>query len=255
MQYAGKRLRHELKYIISTGEYRCLKARLEAAMSADAHTADGGERVRSLYFDDVFDSAYHEKASGIEMRKKYRIRIYNESAALIKLECKQKFGSLTAKESATLNMDQYRVLLCGGDCSFLLNAGEMAAGMYGAVKTRLLAPSVITDYLREAYTCENGNLRVTFDSDVRAGIYETDIFSPGLITADCLEPGTLILEVKYDDFLPGYIKKMLQIPSHRREAVSKFLYCKNTQLARNPAARGFRFTAGIHQMQIRETIP
>jgi len=42
VQYAGKRLRHELKYIISTGEYRCLKARLEAAMSADAHTADGG---------------------------------------------------------------------------------------------------------------------------------------------------------------------------------------------------------------------
>ena len=58
MQYAGKKLRHELKYIISTGEYRCLKARLEAAMSADAHTADGGERVRSLYFDDVFDSVF-----------------------------------------------------------------------------------------------------------------------------------------------------------------------------------------------------
>lgn len=247
MQYAGKKLRHELKYIISTGEYRCLKARLDAAMSADAHTACGGERIRSLYFDDVFDSAYHEKASGIEIRKKYRIRIYNESAQLIKLECKQKFGSMTAKESVLLNMEQYRLLLCGGDCSFLLNAGEMAADMYGAMKTRLLAPSVITDYLREAYTCENGNVRVTFDSGVRAGLYDTDIFSPDLITAECLEPGTLILEVKFDEFLPAYIKKMLQIPSHRREAVSKFLYCKNVQIARNPAAGGFRFTAGIHQ--------
>lgn len=246
LQYAGKKLRHELKYIISTGEYRCMKARFEAVMSADAHTAGGGERIRSLYFDDIFDSAYHEKASGIEMRKKYRIRVYNESARLIKLECKQKFGSMVAKESALLNVEQYGLLLHGGDCSFLLDSGSMAAGMYAAMKTSLLSPSVITDYLREAYTCENGNVRVTFDSGIRAGVYDTDIFSPDIITAECLEPGTLVLEVKYDDFLPSHIKKMLQIPSHRREAVSKFLLCKNIQLARNPAAGGFRYIASIH---------
>jgi len=247
LQYAGKKLRHELKYIINYGEYQCLKSRLNAAMASDAHTAGGGEHIRSLYFDDVFHSAFSEKTSGIELRKKYRIRIYNQSEKLIKLECKQKFGSLVSKETAVIGMEQYRALLCGGGCSFLLDAGEMASGMYAAMKTRLLAPSVITDYLREAYTCENGNVRVTFDSRVSAGIYETDIFDPDLITAECLEPGTLVLEVKYDDYLPAYIKKMLQIPSHRHEAVSKFLYCKSVQIARNPAACGFRFSAGAHQ--------
>ena len=55
-----KSYRHELKYIINTGWHRILRQRLKAAMKPDDHGDSGVYRITSLYFDDVFRSAYND---------------------------------------------------------------------------------------------------------------------------------------------------------------------------------------------------
>lgn len=89
--------RNEWKYLISTSEKEVLNLRMKPLMKLDPHAENGGYLIRSLYFDDYWNSAYEEKESGVLMRKKYRIRIYNYSAESIKLERKKKFGSYIYK--------------------------------------------------------------------------------------------------------------------------------------------------------------
>lgn len=84
-----ERYRHELKYLINEGEHAALACRMAPVFKLDKHARAGGYTIRSLYFDDYCNSAYEEKDAGILMRKKYRVRIYNGSDKVIKLERKR----------------------------------------------------------------------------------------------------------------------------------------------------------------------
>ena len=97
-----ERYRHELKYLINEGEHAALACRMAPVFKLDKHARAGGYTIRSLYFDDYCNSAYEEKDAGILMRKKYRVRIYNGSDKVIKLERKKKYGSWIYKEDAPL---------------------------------------------------------------------------------------------------------------------------------------------------------
>ena len=83
--------RNEWKYLISTSEKEMLMLRLKPFLQPDPHAGEGGYYIRSLYFEDYWNSAYAEKEAGVLMRKKYRIRIYNNNDKFIKLERKKKF--------------------------------------------------------------------------------------------------------------------------------------------------------------------
>ena len=78
-EHAGtaEHFRNEWKYLISTSEKELLELRMKHLLKKDPHASDGGYMIRSLYFDDYWNSAYEEKESGVLMRKKYRIRIYD----------------------------------------------------------------------------------------------------------------------------------------------------------------------------------
>ena len=87
----NERYRNEWKYLIDTAQKELICRRLEPVMELDKHARNGGYMLRSLYFDDYYNSAYEEKEAGVLQRKKYRIRIYNCSDRSIKLERKKKF--------------------------------------------------------------------------------------------------------------------------------------------------------------------
>ena len=96
----AKGYRHELKYVISDADAELLAIRLGAALTPDPHAAKtGGYHIRSLYFDDAYDSAVTEKVAGVQYRDKWRIRIYNFSDRMIKLERKHKNGEFIKKDS------------------------------------------------------------------------------------------------------------------------------------------------------------
>ena len=221
--------RHELKYIISAGDHAILSRRLQMTMAQDAHAAqNGGEyHIRSLYFDDPFDSAVREKMDGIEVRDKFRIRIYNHSDSAIKLERKHKSGPYIQKSSLSLSRQECDSLL-KGDYRFLLGRPEPFAGqMFGILKLRQLRPRVLVDYDREPYVFPAEDVRITFDKDIRTGMRSTDLFNPNVPMYPVTElRNCMILEVKFNQSLLAYIQMLIQMSAAQRTAYSKYLLCR-----------------------------
>lgn len=228
------RFRNEWKYLIGAGEKEILKVRMKPVFQLDPHAAGtGGYMVRSLYFDDYWNSALEEKEAGVLMRKKYRIRIYNCSDKSIRLERKRKYGSYIYKEEAPLTRAEVELIL-QGDYGFLLkSAYPLCREFYVECTSHLMRPQVIVDYDREPWILEPGTVRITFDSDVRAAVGGQDIFDPGLPTLPVLEPGKLVMEVKFTELLPQIARNILPPDSEEFTAVSKYvLCCEKTQYLR-----------------------
>ena len=144
--------RHEIKYAVSLFEAELLKRRLPCVLRRDPHAGeDGSYFIRSLYFDDPFDTAVSEKVDGVEYRDKWRIRIYNLSDSIIKLERKHKRGQFILKHSLTISKRECNAL-CAGAYGFLLHRKEpFAKEAYAEMVTNHLRPKVIVDYDREPF--------------------------------------------------------------------------------------------------------
>lgn len=229
MKYNGHPLRHELKYMINYHEYYSLASSIGSVMPCDENSVDGGYLIRSLYFDDMYNSSYSEKQAGILRRRKWRIRTYNLSDKVIKFEIKDKFDNYISKMSATITPEQCQGLMLG-NFDFMIDSEKQAlrAGFIDA-RLKQLTPRVIVDYYREAYVGEEGNVRITFDSDLRAGVGSLNIFDKELFTMPAMQEGTMILEVKYDDFLPQTVRKLLAPLDRRQTSLSKFTMCCDIQ--------------------------
>ena len=175
-------LRHELKYLITPAELTVLRNTLAPLMQLD----QGHEYlIRSLYFDTINDDALEEKIAGVGNRKKYRIRIYNFSDRVIKLECKSKYGDLISKQSVSIPRELADQLIAGDPEGLQRMRHPLLHDVYREMKTRLLRPVVIVDYVREAYIHPAEEVRITFDKQIRTGLYQTDMFNPNIPTEEC----------------------------------------------------------------------
>ncbi|TCO69833.1 polyphosphate polymerase domain-containing protein [Marinisporobacter balticus] len=227
MKYGEKSLRHELKYFINMHEYRYLKERLLGSLKRDQHgLIDDGYHIRSLYFDDVYNSAFNEKELGVFKRKKYRIRIYNITDQSIKLEKKSKYGMYINKDTINITKNEFYKLLEGKNEFLIQSNRRMLEEFYVEIKTKLLKPVVIVDYEREAYILEAGNVRITFDKNLSVGINSFDIFDKNIAMKTIFDKPIMIMEVKYDSFLPNHVRNLLQIDHHNISAASKYVMCK-----------------------------
>ena len=227
-----KGYRHEIKYYITLGEYELLQRKLSLTMERDAFAKkNGGEYfIRSLYFDDRDDSAFREKLSGIDERDKFRIRIYDMRDDVIKLECKHKSNGYIKKQSIGLSRKEYEKLI-SGDRLFLLNRPEpFARRMYLEFAQRALKPAVIVDYTREAFVFPMEDVRVTFDKNVRTGLRSVDMFNAGIPTYPVIDDYGMVLEIKFNRFLPTYIRSLLQLEASQRSAISKYVLCRRFEL-------------------------
>lgn len=220
--------RHEIKYIISANDAEILKQRLSLIMSLDenSNSNDNTYLIRSLYFDDINSTSYYEKLDGVLYRKKYRIRIYNGDDTFIRLECKYKHNNMTSKEQAKLTKEQYENLVNGKEFE---SSNELINRFILEMKYKNLLPSVIVDYKRVAYTYPLSTVRITFDSNIRSGRYNYNLFDNNATYLDVIENNLVVLEVKYNEVLPAHIKVVLEtIPSYR-QAVSKFALCRSVK--------------------------
>ena len=157
------------------------------------------------------------------MRKKYRIRIYNNNDKFIKLERKKKFGSYIYKESAPLTREEVEKILKGDYAFLLYSSHSLCREFYIECTCNMMRPRTIVDYERIPWILDAGTVRITFDSDVRAAIGSYDIFDPGLPALSVLEPGKLILEVKFTEMLPQLLRDVLPPPAAEFTAVSKYV--------------------------------
>ena len=220
--------RHELKYFLNQIDYEVLHRRLLAAMEQDknARINGGGYFIRSLYFDTPWNSALREKLDGVNDRDKVRIRIYNGRDDVIKLERKHKDNGYIAKQSVSLSRAECD-RLCGGDYSFLLKRPEpFARAMFVEFATRGLKPVVIVDYLREAYTFPTEDVRITFDKDIRTAYRGVSLFDFDQPTYPVIDDYAMVMEVKFNAYLPTWIRELIQPVSNIRSAISKYCLCR-----------------------------
>lgn len=217
--------RHELKYVISEGEREAMLRRLSPILKRDINGAAEGYTIRSLYFDDWWNTAYEEKTAGTFARKKYRIRIYDFSDKVIKLECKEKRGNYIQKTAVPVSKEEVNQILAG-DYDFLLKREEgLCREFYIQCRTKGLRPKVMVDYERDAFVEQAGDVRITFDRNVRSGFMNFNLFDRALPVYEVLEAGKLILEVKYTQMLPEYVRRAATPENGIHVAASKYTLC------------------------------
>ena len=219
--------RRELKHLIGFAEALALRNRLRHVLRSDEHAGpDGTYRIRSLYFDNYQDKVLREKLDGIAERDKFRLRVYGDALDTIRLEKKTKRNGLGWKRSVWLTRAECLDLLDGRTDWMKDRDDPLLQEFRRACDSLLLRPSTIVDYRREAYVHPAGNVRITIDSDLRTGLRSKDFLNPELPLIPTDVPGTCILEVKFDGFLPDFISDLVQIGDRQSTAVSKFAICR-----------------------------
>ena len=217
--------RHEWKHPISYADMLILRQRLGVIMQPDKHAVDGKYFIRSLYFDTLTDTALREKLDGVSRREKFRIRYYNRDLSLIHLEKKSKLSGLGNKQSANLTAQEAQKIV-DGDLDWMLSSKHgLIRELYSKMQTQQLRPKTIVDYTREPFVYAPGNVRVTIDYDIRTGLGCTDFLNPDCPTIPAGD-NPIILEVKWDEFLPDIIRSAIQLESRRVSAFSKYAQCR-----------------------------
>lgn len=217
--------RHEWKHEINKSDMIILRQRLQTIAQTDKHTIDGKYKIRSLYFDNPSDKALLEKINGVNIREKFRIRYYNDDASLINLEKKSKFGGLGRKAKTILSKEEAQAIVDGDYRWMMKSKRPLAEELYSKITTQGLRPKTIVDYIREPYVYPPGNVRITMDYNIRTGLGCTDFLNPECITVPAGNT-SIILEVKWDAYLPDIIRDAIQLEGRRTSAFSKYAACR-----------------------------
>ena len=217
--------RHEWKHEINCSDLIAIRQRLRAIARIDSHAVNGQYKIRSLYFDNSADKALLEKINGVNQREKFRIRYYNEDTSLIHLEKKSKCSGLGSKQKADLTVQEAQAIV-DGDCRWMRTSErDLVQELYAKMTTQGLRPKTIVDYVREPFVYAPGNVRITLDYDIRTGLYSTDFLNPACVTIP-VRGNPIILEVKWDAFLPAVIRDAIQLEGRRTSAFSKYAACR-----------------------------
>ena len=228
---AENRYRHEFKYLCSYGELMTLKVRLQGLVSLDTHVGESGVyNIRSLYFDDIYDTCYRENEAGTDPREKFRIRIYDHSSERISLELKRKVRGKTQKLSCLLTEEQCRGLMEGEIPVLQENSPALLRKLCLLMQTRHMRPKVIVEYERVPYVYPHGNVRITMDENISASNRTDRFLERQIPLRPILESGQHILEVKYDEYLPDGIYRTIQSGNLRQTAFSKYYLCRRYHL-------------------------
>ena len=219
------KFRNEWKHEITPSDMITLRARLRTVAKPESHGTNGTYDIRSLYFDDQFDTALREKINGVNMREKFRIRYYENDTSFIRLEKKSKINGLCNKQQVRLYAEEVERILSGDTEWMRTDERELVKELYSKMKSRGLRPKTIVDYRRDAFVFPAGNVRVTLDYNIRTGLQSIDFLNPSSVTVPATD-NTIILEVKWDEYLPDIIRDAVTLEGRQSSAFSKYAACR-----------------------------
>ena len=205
-------------------------ARIKPLMALDPNARSTGRyTIRSLYFDDLQNSCFFENEDGVDQRSKFRIRIYNHNSGEIRLEQKEKLRGKTLKHGCDISLEQCKLLMRGippneKDQPFLLQK------LCVLMRTRLMRPKVIVEYERIPYVHALGNVRITFDYNIRSSCDISSFLSEDIPNRPFMPQGQHLLEVKFDQFLPDAIARQAQLDMLQLTNYSKYYQCMKYRL-------------------------
>ena len=215
--------RVEKKYLIDEVAASIMKTRLDTYMKQDPHNGPKGYMVRSVYFDSIRDRDYYEKEDGLDHRKKIRLRIYDPDSENVKLELKEKHNGQQRKQSMEITREEAKQML-KGDYQFLQKYKKQpATTIYAILVMDIYRPKCMVEYNRFAYILQENDIRITFDSELRASESDFDLFKKNPTYYPVAHPSQITLEVKYNRFLLSNIKKALSIKAKVETSNSKYV--------------------------------
>ena len=242
--------RVEDKFSCSEMEMLLLQTRLQSVLDTDTNQKNSaGYQITSVYFDDYWDSCLHEAIDGVRDRCKYRIRIYDDNFDVIKLEIKYKKDSRIYKISQRITFEEMKTFL-RGECvrregfvhgkkqeasvyesaGLMMGREDVIERMNAAILTKKLEPVVIVEYDRKAFVYEPGNVRITLDSNLRYSTNIDDFISGKKEQYRVLPEMNRVIEVKYDEMLPGFIARLIENGNMAQTSFSKYCLCRRMEL-------------------------
>ncbi len=186
---------------------------------------NGRYLIHSLYFDDYRDVSCYKTEAGISIRHKWRIRYYGDDLSYIVLEKKEKIESRCYKKRCLISLEEYNKIVSGNILDIVYDTDkELIKELARDIMLYNYEPKLIVDYERIAYVEEITNVRVTFDMKISSS-YEIDYFLDGdYLKYYYNENGFSVLEVKFDDILPSYIRNIIESFNFRQQTFSKYYY-------------------------------
>lgn len=222
----NKVLREEKKFLLSVDEASALSHKVGQVMMADPHNGTHGYIIRSLYFDTIYDGDYFDKVDGVELRRKIRLRCYDPNADFAMLEMKQKQGSNQLKRSLRVSRADAVELAMGNYSPLLKYSEPFAAECYGMMHCRCYRPKTIVEYNRKAFIAKENKIRITFDSNIVSTESSFDLFDSHLNMNPVLDKYDVVLEVKFNGFLLGYIRELINAANRSELSVSKYVLAR-----------------------------
>lgn len=215
--------RHELKYYINRSDYEYARALLRELMQHDSHQkSEDGYFIRSVYFDDIYDSSVEEKLAGIENRDKYRLRIYDPDQSWAKLERKRKYNNYVKKSTVIVSKEEAQQILTGTYECLLEKDNSDARSIYYDLKRAYYRPVVTVDYIRDVYMLDYNEIRITFDKQLRSSTEDMSLFSSDVQTEPIQKEEVIIMEVKFNTCLPSWFTDVFRFESATLSAISKY---------------------------------
>ena len=217
-------LRTEDKYLISYEEYILLRQRLNQILQHDNNNPNQHYKISSVYFDDINNSDYWSSVYGNPIRSKFRVRMYDDNPSLIKFEKKTKIYNQCKKDSCRISQEQLRHLLNGENDLLFANEKD-GQQLFLIFRRRALVPKVIVSYMREAFVYPTGNVRITFDMDM---MYSSHCESFGVSNENYYyaDDKGIVMEVKYDQFMPNFLINILELGHFNAVSNSKYCICR-----------------------------
>ncbi len=221
-----KGYRHENKFFVSIAEAVDIASKLQGVMKCDPHADRLGKYIiSSVYFDNYENRALKASEMGVPRREKFRIRAYNRSDSYIKLEKKEKIRNLCRKTSVRINREIYDNILYGDARMLLTLNSQVANELYCAIKTQGFRPVTVVEYERRVFVHPISQTRITFDTNVKGSTIGVDIFTDWASFVPTVSPVSAILEIKYDEFLPEFISRIIpHTQVSRQTAICKYVY-------------------------------
>lgn len=228
-------LRYEFKYFVHNSKIDTLRNMILPFVKLDKYSSqmkDNHYTVRSIYFDTPDYDYYFEKIEGIKHRKKFRIRGYNswEPNSTVFFEIKRKYEVPILKNRASASFDDICKLFQSHCVEPYISNNDKFPEAVDNIKRFLfhfynssLRPVVLVIYEREAYLgLYDQKIRITFDKNLRSVAFPSinELYSENRVRNTMRDH--FILEVKFNDYYPSWMKPIVGILGLKRESASKY---------------------------------
>jgi len=240
--------RYEIKYLIPDELAAQIREHISPYTEVDPYAAERSDQqytVRSIYFDTSRLDFYYDKIDGLKVRKKLRLRVYNEFAddAPAFLEIKRRYARVVVKERIVLPLGEVIPLLTDRSMPDLtfeqsFNGKKVIGRFFYNLISKDLKPTALITYEREAYVGRmDDRVRVTLDKNARSCMFPdlNHLFDD--VDLRSFTDGQIILEMKFSGYMPRWFRNVVSRLGLRAQSVSK--YCLGIEAWMRPGTFGY----------------